>query len=223
MLRHAVTGMALCFFVTACGSSDNPSGGGGSSNAGAAGMSSNGGASMGGSGTAGSGSGVLRGAISINLQSGNGCALTAQTQDYPTVSSGHPVTAAIKGVGIGDKEPDSNGVPASVGCAWYTDSPPYQIQAAVSVSQGGSHRTAGISSRVTSGSTSTGTMTFVSKELPSADGYESASCTFSVIQLDPATRSVWGSFTCDSLTDYTNPTGCTVAPSYFFFDNCKKP
>ncbi|HWZ87698.1 MAG TPA: hypothetical protein VNW92_02575 [Polyangiaceae bacterium] len=46
---------------------------------------------------------------------------------------------------------------------------------------------------------------------------------FSVIQVDPATRSVWGSFTCDSLTDFTNPTGCTVAPSYFFFDNCTKP
>jgi hypothetical protein len=78
-----------------------------------------------------------------------------------------------------------------------------------------------MNSRLVMGAPSQGGMSFSSSELPNAEGYTSQ-CMFSIIEVDPSTRSVWGSFTCDSLTDFTDPTGCSVAPSYFFFDHCSK-
>lgn len=230
--------------MTACGTSDDPSGAGGganaaagadaggAANAGAAGTSPSGGGPTASGGSAGSGSagaptggsdsGVVRGAISIDVQPGNGCALSAQSQDYPAVSSGHPVSATTKGDGIANQQMDANGVPALVHCTWFKDVAPFMIDAGVGVSQAGTRRAASLQATLVSGGTSTGQMSFHSKELPNADGY-SATCTFSVIQVDPATRSVWGSFTCDSLTDFSKPTGCTVGPSYFFFEHCAKP
>jgi len=231
MFRHAastVMVMALCSVLTACGSSDAPSGGGGGGSvAGAGGTSSNGGSSMAGSETAGSStggsdSGVVRGAFSINVQSGNGCALSAQTQDYPVVSSGHPVSATAKGQGIADQEVDATGIPALVNCTWFSDTAPFMIDAGITLGPINQSREFTINSRLVSGSPSQGGMSFGSYELPSADGYTSQ-CMFSIIQVDPATRSVWGSFTCETLTDFTNPTGCSVGPSYFFFDHCTKP
>jgi len=236
MLRcAAATLFTLGSLLTACGSSDHSgAGGGGSSAAGSSGAGTSGASSGGSSGTAGSGTAgsgtaggsgggnTVRGAISVNVQTGSGCAVSTQTQDYPAVSAGHPVNATAKGDGIANQQLDASGVPAMVHCTWFSDAAPYMIDAGVGVSQGGSRRTASLAVSLTNGSTATGQMSFDSKDLPSADGY-TATCTFSVIQLDPTTRSVWGSFSCDSLSDFTNPTGCTVAPSYFFFDNCKKP
>jgi hypothetical protein len=240
--------LVLCVTVSACSSSGasdgNNAGGAGATNGGSGGTnggsggSSAGGASSGGShaggssgagASAGSGatSGAVRGAFSVNVQAPSGCTLMAKTEDYPIVASGHPVTGTDQGVGIADKTKDSTGAPASVHCSWFSDTAPYMIDAGITLGTIASNRSVSMNSTLVAGMSSVGGLNFQSQDLP--DFNYSATCNFSVIKVDPTTRSVWGSFTCDTIdvsassTSGMTPTQCTVGTSYFSFENCTKP
>lgn len=219
----------LLFFSVACGSSDNSGGAAGASSGGStatAGSSSVGGASSsaGGSGTAGVSGTAVEGGISINLQAGAGCALMAQYLDFPIVAGDHPVTGTAESAGIENQEPDSNGAPALVSCHWFTDTAPFMVESGITLGSTSKVRTVSLGSDFPSGvgETSQGTLIIQVPELPDESGY-SASCTFTTIKVDSTTRSVWGSFTCDSFMDSTNTaTQCSVGPSYFYYKNCTK-
>jgi hypothetical protein len=240
-VARQLTLIASIFNLFACSSSGNSDGSGGATSTGGTSM---GGTSAGGGGTSAGGSSaggssatggsstnagasgtVVQGAISVNLQAGAGCSLMAQYLDFPTVAGGHPVTATADSAGIADQQLDSNGISALVSCGWYSDTAPYQVATGITLGNGANERSASIGSNFPStvGATSQGNLILQVPELPDESGY-TAPCTFTIIKLDPATRSVWGSFTCDSFNDSTpTATKCTVGPSYFYFNNCTKP
>ena len=203
---------------------NGPSGGaagGGSANGGS--TNSAGSNSAGSSNTAGTNGSTVRGGFSVNIQTGNGCALSSQYQDFPIVSNGHPVGATQKSASVADMDGANDGSLASVVCSWFSDVSPYMIGAGITLGPAGNTRQVSMNSRLVMGSSSVGGMSFSGKALPEADGYQ-APCNFSIIQLDEASRSVWGSFECDALKNFSQAaTGCTVGPSYFFFQNCTKP
>ena len=235
--------LVFCSCLAACGSSGETGAGGsgglaangGGAAAGGAGNAMGGTPTSGGSGTGGGsaagastgGAGAVIGAFSVNIQTASGCSVATQAQDFPVVSGRHPVTAADRGGGIANKTVDASGYPANVYCSWFSDKAPYMIDAGLMLGAPGSGRTVEMNSTLVIGSSSTGGMVLHAKELPDLD--YAGQCSFTVIQLDPATRSVWGSFTCASLDKFASdgatqvPTQCTVGPSYFYFQNCTKP
>jgi len=167
------------------------------------------------------------GAFSVNVQTASGCSLTTQSQDFPIVAAGHPVTATDKSGGIANKTVDASGYPTNVYCSWFSDKAPYMIDAGLMLGAPGNGRTVEMNSLLATGSSSTGGMGFHDKALPDLD--YAGQCSFTVIELDPVKRSVWGTFTCASLDKFSAdgatqvPTQCTVGPSYFYFENCTKP
>lgn len=202
---------------------------GGAGNA-AGGTSAGGGAATGGGSAAGASAGggsAVRGAFSVNIQTAGGCSLASQSQDFPVVAGGHPVSASDKRGGIADSTVDASGYPANVYCSWFSDKAPYMIDAGLMLGPDASLRRVSMNSKLVVGSSSAGGMSFLTNDLP--DTNYAGKCSFTVIQLDPATRSVWGSFTCASLDKFAAdgatqvPTQCTVGPSYFYFENCTKP
>jgi hypothetical protein len=161
----------------------------------------------------------VKAGFSVNITAPAGCAATAQTLDFPIVASGHPVTATEKTAGIVDQQMDSGGDTAHVYCSWFSETAPYSIDAGIMTRPGGDRRTISMNSELTEGMSQVGGIGFQTKDLDYG-----GVCNFSVIKLDPTTRSVWGSFTCDSLKQAsTTPTPCAVSTSYFYFENCTKP
>jgi hypothetical protein len=231
--------IVLCFLMAACSSS----GEGGAGNAAGGSSASGGTAAAGGTSAAGTGAGggsaagapagggpsgnAVVGAFSVNIQAASGCALTAQSQDFPIVAGGHPVTATSESGGIAAATVDASGYPANVYCSWYSDSSPYMINAGLMLGPSVKSRTVSVNTLLVQGTGSTGGFGFHTDDLPDVD--YSGQCNFTVIQIDLATRSVWGSFTCDSLDKFASdgatqvPTQCKVGPSYFYFKNCTKP
>jgi hypothetical protein len=230
--------LVLCMTVSACsssGSSDGNNGGasGTATNGGGSGGASTGGtASVAGShagGTSGAGTSAgggangstVRGAVSLNIQAAAGCELSAQTLDFPVVTSGHPVTATDQSGDIADQQVDSaSGYAANVHCIWFNQNSPYKIDAGVTLGRLG-ERLVALGPTFAAGSTNSGTLVMSTPDLP--DPAYQGDCTYSVIKVDPVTRSVWGSFTCASLDASSSPTGCTVGTSYFSFENCTTP
>ena len=56
--------------------------------------------------------------------------------------------------------------------------------------------------------------------LPLGYGAISQPCTFTIIELDASTRSVWGSVSCSAWDNLDEAGTCALGPSYFFFENC---
>jgi hypothetical protein len=59
--------------------------------------------------------------------------------------------------------------------------------------------------------------------LPEGYGAPVDSCTHTPIEVDPATRSVWGEFRCPTIDNEDNTSVCEVGASYYFFENCEPP
>ena len=214
-MRRPSVGLTFCACLVACSGSVTTSGGGGTSsvyNAGGAGGNVNG--------------PPVRGAFSVNIEAPPGCPLTTQTQDFPVVPGRHPVTATDKSGGIADQTVDGSGAAARLSCTWFGDVADgvdrYTIEASMMLGPPGNLRTAHMNGTLTAGTSSKGGAEITTKDLP--DGDYAGDCDFNIIQVDPTTRSIWCSFSCASFDkvadDIETPIGCSLGPSYFYFDNC---
>jgi len=195
------------------GSKGGSTPGGGGSNGGTTGNSAGTAGSSGASGTA------VRGALSLNILAPDGCSLTEHYQDFPKVDSGHPVTATEKGGGVADGEM-IEGYSADVVCRWSGNAEPYTLSAAFELRTATGARGISFGSTIAVGQPDDGSIVVESKDLPAP--YH-APCTFTPIEVDGVTHSLWVSFTCDTFEPFDAADPCAVGPSYYYFENCTAP
>lgn len=198
-------------------------GSGGTSGSGAAGSGGSAGSGAAGSsaGTAGGSGAPVRGAVSLNIVGGSGCSLDPQYQDFPEVSSGHPVTATSKGDAATDGEDTPDGQPAQIVCEWLGTTAPHTISARITLGPPGpTDRSIFLGSPTVVGVPENDGIGINVPDLPEQYGSFSEPCTVTPIEVDEATRSVWGEFSCPSIGPEEGDDSCEVGPSYFFFENC---
>jgi hypothetical protein len=164
----------------------------------------------------GGASGVLRGAVSLNIL-GEGCSLSDQFLDFPRISDGHPVTATEFRELVADGgAADGDGI-ASVSCAWRTRS----MSGGISIDTGVDSKFVSLGSTIVLGETSTGGISIDSSSLPDAYGSSPDDpCVYSPIEVDEATNTIWGEFSCGILVNFDGDDSCELGPSYFYFENC---
>ena len=226
----------LAILLVACGEGSNnadPDGNGGNGGNGATPMTSGsagdsgtmdggqaGNGADGGSSGGGSDSGeVVRGAVSLHILSPDGCSLEEQFQDFPQVQSGHPVTATDKGEGIAHGEMTED-FPATVLCNWFTPDVSKGMDVVITLGPAGQRRAVNLGGKMIVGEPMEGGMVLNSADLPDQYG---GTCTCTAIEIDEATRSVWGEVQCDEFNTFDDSDHCAVGPSYFFFENCTLP
>lgn len=196
----------------AAGSSGSKQGGsGGKAGTGAGGSS----AGSSGGGAAGSDPGT-RGAVSLNLLAPAGCSLTPHYEEFPSMASGHAVTATEKGPGIqhGDQ---SDGGPAVVFCRRIGANAPYKIAASITTGQGGTRRVVSFNTPTMVGVATAGSVVV---QLPVDQNYM-GECMFTPIEVGDTAHSIWGGFSCDSFVPFQGDDPCALGESYFFFENCE--
>lgn len=221
-MRNTTCALILSL-VVACGSEDaNPgspaAGGTGGTTPATGGSSGSGGIGAGGSG--GGGQGVTRGAVSVHVLSPEGCSLAEHFQDFPELASGRPVTADAKVQAL-EHGTNIDGAPAMVGCEWITAPQAagvYRINTSIVVDPTVENRSARVSGVMAAGETRSGSLVLNGGDL--SDQYN-GSCMITVLEMNEMSRSIWGSFTCDTLTSFDDSDTCAVGPSYFFFENCE--
>jgi hypothetical protein len=236
-MQNDVSILALGLLALACSddganSPDSTGGTAGSSTGASGGMQGTGGStggtggssgSSGSSGTGGSTTGV-RGAVSLHILAPQGCSLPDQFQDFPELSSGHPVTDTAKVKGVENGSMTESGEPVTVVCSWLGTAPPNRVSALIRIGAAGSDSSINIGAPVVQGETRSGSLLLSSRDLPGGYGSSASDpCMFTPIEVDTATRSVWARFTCGTFAAQDSTDVCAVGTSYFFFENCTPP
>ena len=129
--------------------------------------------SSGGSSTTGSSS-AARGAVSLSILSPDGCSLTEQFQDFPSVPSGHAVTATEKLMSVEDGTTTADGAPVEVICDWLGFEPPFTFRGRITVGEFENERMVEVGSRMELGVPANGGVVVIDPELPSQYGSSSA-------------------------------------------------
>jgi hypothetical protein len=200
-------------------SNDSPAGGqAGSASGGAAGSS-------GSSGSGGSGGTRLttgvRGAVSVHITDPGTCPIRERYEDFPQLAAGRPVTDADHGGALADGDVTAEGEVVSISCTWSGTSPPYNIYPQMTVGTGlkSKRMTFNVALALEE---PVATKTFVVNAPDMLNPY-SGDCTLIAHQLDQSNHSVWGEVSCDPFEDaaLSNPKPCSLATSYFYFENCK--
>jgi hypothetical protein len=227
--------------VAACGNGDDdddatPMGGfggtsggsssGGSPSGGKAGAAT-GGAAAGTGGSAGSttgGSGgnaakAVRGAASVHIVAGPGCSLDEQHQDFPMLASGHPVTATDRTQAVTNGQVAPDGHPATVLCTWLGTS----IDVVITLGPASDERDLFLRSPTAEGVKGSGSVGVTGPGFPEQYANRSSPCSFTPIEVDEGSRSVWGEFACTSFATEDESDSCAVDTSYYFFENCTLP
>jgi hypothetical protein len=196
---------------------------GGSSGAGAAGRGGSSG-SGGSSGNGGGGKNAVRGAVSLDLRAPSGCSIAAGSRDFPVITGGHPVTATAKTAAVEDGGTTPDGKAADVSCRFFSASASTGFDASIAIGVGPSEVLVNLSaSALTAGATTTGGIILDDPALPNQLGAPVRTCMHTPIEVDDATGSVWGSFTCPVFQTNDESDVCELGTSYYFFENCTKP
>jgi len=106
---------------------------------------------------------------------------------------------------------------ASVDCAWRTRS----MSGGMRIEWGGESKFVSLGSTIVLGETSLGGVSLDASRLP--DSYGSSPedpCVYSPIEVDEATNTIWGEFSCGILAAFNENDRCVLGPSYFYFENC---
>lgn len=208
------------------GGGDGPGGGAAGSaaagtNASGAGSGGQSAGSGGGGGVGGTSANVARGAASLEIVSGNGCALPAGRLDFPELAAGHPVSQLDKS-GIVSNGAMSMGVRVKVVCRWTTSKEPHGFDASIALGTNGNTVSIGAKG-LAEGQPGQGNVVLDGPDLPGSYGAPVAGCTFTVIEIDAVSKSVWGKLTCPTLEDTDSGNSCALAESFFAFENCTPP
>lgn len=203
---------------------------GGSSRSGTEESTTGGGATTDGSpatsdGTTGSSSGttggeaeapIARGAFSIQILSPEGCSVQEQFVDLPALDSGRPVTATDK---VSLAEDMGTGSDAVVLCTIAEQANGVFVSTSVDLATEDGDRSGATWGTIIADDVDTAGFVVASPELA---GFEAeAGCSYSLIEFDQAAGSIWGSFSCESITpQYDDGEPCAVGTSYFALENC---
>jgi hypothetical protein len=200
-----------------------PTGGGGGSAGASAGSPSNAGNATGGTSAAGGGAAVS-GAISLNFMTTGSCQEEAQFLDLPAAASGHPVTETSKAGMVENGAMSENGLPVRVLCKWLTKQSPHGFDAVVEVGTGNARRIANIGATgLVEGADGMGSVILEAPVLSEPYSSPTLGCVYSVIEIDPALRNVWGKLSCSSLEAEGSGDACSLDESFFAFENCAAP
>jgi hypothetical protein len=194
-------------FFTACGGGDSSPAGGQGGGSGAGGQSSTGGAAAGG---AAGGSGSLVAAMSLNfLGGGVNCSIPAGYDDFPSVSGGHPVTAAGATVTTPDNVTSPRGlvrVQCSIGGS--------VLQATITLGGGA----VSIGFAASRSGTVSGVLAYTGlNSSVNYNGTSAAPCTVAAISTT-ATGGLY-SVSCPTLTG-SDGSSCVLGESYVYFSGC---
>jgi hypothetical protein len=227
-MRGQVRGAVLCTSLL-CACSGEPATGD-TSGAGGASSTTSASASTGGAGgtsttgssttTTGTGGGptepdVPRGAVSFFFPATPGCPLAEQWLDFPPVPDGHPVTGTEKRVSVEDGLADEEGVQISrLTCTWR---PTF---AAVGFGYGRSTDEAFVS--ISPDKVLDPVEKGIALRGAGWDNQYGGLCTFTAIEVDEETRSIWGRVSCEGLetTGEDQSETCVLSEGHYFFENC---
>jgi hypothetical protein len=162
---------------------------------------------------------AVRGAASVHIVAGAGCSLEEQYQDFPMLASGHPVTATDRTQAVTNGETAPDGHPATVLCSWLGTS----IDVVITLGPAGDERDLFLRSPTAEGVMGTGSVGVTGPDFPEQYANRSSPCSFTPIEVDEASRSVWGEFACTSFATEDESDSCAVDTSYYFFENCTLP
>lgn len=206
-----VVALGFTLMASACGGDD-----GSTDDAGATGGAGPGAETTGGFANSAS----LRGAVSLNVLAPPTCSLPAQYFDLPEIGGGHPVTSTTKGQTLEHGGMTAKGELVSIECVWQELTDGVYLDATIELPIGDSPTSIGFGSRrLAVGEAAEGGFLASSPTL----GYYGArtnSCTLTAIDIDHASRSIWGEIRCPTLGSLEDDSVCELAPSYFFFENC---
>lgn len=206
---------------------DGNGGSGGDVNGGSGGASG-GSSSMAGNtsgGTSGAGGGATAsGAISLNFTTTGSCQEQAQFLDLPAAASGHPVTEASKAGMVENGAMSEDGLPVRVLCRWLSKQSPHSFSAVVEVGTGNARQIANIGATgLVEGAEGMGSVILEAPMLSEPYSSPTSGCVYSVIEIDPASRNLWGKLTCSSVEAEASGDTCSLDASYFAFENCEAP
>lgn len=197
-------------------------GGAASANAGSGGASGAGGA--GGKAAGGSGglsSSAVRGAVSINVLAPTECSVPAQYVDFPKLAAGHPIGAVDKSMVLEHGGTTPEGQAVTITCTWLDAASPPGFDAVLTIGAGAARRRVNLgAASLVAGQASTGGLVVPSSELAEQYGAPLSTCIHTPIEVDLATRSVWGLVTCPEFETTDGSSVCEVGPSYYYFENC---
>lgn len=198
-----------------------PTGGNGGSGGASGGSPSNAGSTSGGTSGAGGGA-TVSGAISLNFTTMGSCQEQAQFFDLPSAASGHPVSEASKAGMVENGGMSEDGLPVRVLCRWLSKQSPHSFSAVVEVGTGNKSLFANIGATgLVEGADGMGSVILEAPMLSEPYSSPNLGCAYSVIEIDPASRSIWGRFTCSSVEAEASGDKCSIDASFFAFENCE--
>jgi hypothetical protein len=167
---------------------------------------------------------ATRGAISLHVVPAGECAIGDTWVDFPSVTGGHPVNGSEHSALSVDSTRDEAGYAQNVACEWLTLEEPVSVVVGIRTLSDVDGGSAALNPSLIPGSTGLGTIQFQRNmtELDYGTYDPEALCQYTVIDLDVASATVWGSVTCPSLADQGEAEHCAVSEGYFYFENCRQ-